>query len=87
MRFEPVYDDLDCIFTDDDAPYPEGKEISEADFDAIREGYDDEYVMQHAQHSRTAEFPLSESDPDVDHHTYRSDDDRQNRIVPEFLSD
>lgn len=38
-----MYDDLDLVWRDDDAPYPEGKEvISEIDFDRIREELEDD---------------------------------------------
>lgn len=39
---EPMWDEMDIIYQSDE-PVPEGKEqISEKDFDAIREGLDDD---------------------------------------------
>ena len=43
--------------------------------------------MQYAEHRCTTELPLSEPDPDVDHHTYRSYDDSQNSVVSQFFTD
>ena len=42
--------------------------------------------MQYTQHGRSAEFPFTEPDPDVDHHTQSRYDDGQNRVVPQFLT-